>query len=114
MPSYFLAYSTLKNKKSAGQIEYTIDNIYYLNRDEVKLITLEHFNHIANKNYESIYALMKNPLLFEEELVIRKELTNNHFDISAIIIVDKIIEKKIEVQLHSEIFEDVREDIIIL
>ncbi len=115
IPSYFLPYSTLKNKKTAGQIEYKKDNIYYLNRDETKLISLAHFNHLANTNYHNIYELMKNPPRFEDELSIRNKITTNLFDLSCIIILDTISNnKKIEIILNSHVFDDVKEEIIIL
>ncbi len=112
IPSYFLPYSTLKNKKGAGQIEYEIDNIYYLNRDETKLLTLEYFNKIANTKYNCIYDLMKTPPLFEDELKIRDTIVKSAFDLSSVIILEKIPEKKIEISLNSEVFDDVREVII--
>lgn len=114
IPSYFLPYSTLKNKKTSGQIEYTINNVYYLNRDETKFITLEYFNLLANTNYQNIYELIKSPPLFQEELSVRNTIVSNSFDISCIVVVDKIIDGKIEVELHSQIFDDIKEDIIIL
>lgn len=114
IPSYFLPYSTLKNKKTSGQIEYEIDGIHYLNRDETKFITLEYFNNLANKNYTNISTLNQNPPLFEEELSIREKITQYNFDISCIVIVDSVPKGKIEIILNSEIFDDVKENIIVL
>ena len=114
VPSYFLPYSTLKNKKTSGHIEYEINNIHYLNRDETKLISLVHFNHLADTNYQNIYELIQNPPLFEEELSIRNKIVTNQFDLSCIIVLDTIINKKIEIILNSHVFDDVKEDIIIL
>jgi len=112
VPSYFLAYSTLKNKKTSGQIEYTLNNISYLNRDETKFITLEYFNYLAKTDFKNIYDVIKNPLIFENEIRIRNLISKSSFDISCIIIVDVIPEKKIEILLQSEIFDDVREVIM--
>lgn len=112
IPSYFLGYSTLKNKKTSGQIEYTLNNISYLNRDETKLITLEYFNFLGKTNFQNIYELTKNPLLFEKEIEIRNLISKSFFDISCIVIVDTIPKGKIEISLQSEIFDDVREIII--
>ncbi len=114
IPSYFLPYSTLKNKKTAGQIEYTINNISYLNRDETKFITLEYYNFLANTHYQNIYELVKNPPLFKEELSIRNKIVSTPFDISCIVVLDTVIDGKIEVVLNSHVFDDIKEDIIIL
>jgi len=113
-PSYFLAYSTLNNNKTAGQIEFDVSNIYYHNRDETKFITLEYFNVITNKSFESIYDLIKNPISFDEEIEIRRLITKNTFDLSCIVIVESIPTSKVEIQLNSKIFEDVKEHIILI
>ncbi len=113
IPSYFLCYSTLKNKRTAGRIEKSIKNIHYLNRDEVKIISLEYFNTIANTNYTSIYELIYNPLNFEAEVSLRNQLTQNPYDLSCIIVIEKILDEKIEVSCNSKVFEDVKETIIV-
>jgi len=113
IPSYFLCYSTLKNKRTAGRIEKSIQNIHYLNRDEVKIISLEYFNTIANTNYTSIYELIYNPLNFEAEVSLRNQLTQNPYDLSCIIVIEKILDEKIEVSCNSKVFEDVKETIIV-
>lgn len=110
VPSYFLCYSTLKNSKTNGRVEKVIQNIGYLNRDEVKIISLEYFNTIANTNYKSVYELIYKPLKFEHEQKLRLELTkNNFYDLSTIIVLEKIPENKIEISLQTKIFEDVKE-----
>ena len=112
IPSYFLAYSTLGNKKTAGTIEYIIDGIGYLNRDEVKLIDLEFFNRITQMDYRSVFELVWSPPAFELELVLRKKITNNPYDVSCIVVVESLPREKIEITLLSEVFHDVREKIV--
>ena len=112
IPSYFLPYSTLKNKKTAGIIEYTIENISYLNRDEVKVISLSSFNILANQNFKTIYELMYHKLSFEEELKIREKILNNPFDLSCVIILENTPTSKIEISLDSMVFDDIKEKII--
>ncbi len=112
IPSYFLCYSTLKNKKTQGKIEKSINNIHYLNRDEVKLITLDTFNTLANTEYKNIYELIYNPPLFNKELEIRNLLTQNPYDLSTIIILEQIINGKIEIYCDGKVFEDIKETII--
>lgn len=112
IPSYFIAYSTLNSKKTEGQIEYQISNIYYLNKDQVKLITLDYFNILTGKKFANIYELNKHPIDFIEEVKMRNTMTNNFFDLSCIIVVENIPTSKIKIQLDSKIFEDVKEEII--
>ena len=108
--SYFLCYSTLKNKKTSGRIEKEINNINYFNRDEVKIISLEYFNYLSKSNYKSVLELIYNPLLFNEELKIRDKITSNsHYDLSIIIILDIIPKDKIDISCNSEVFDDVKE-----
>jgi len=112
IPSYFLCYSTLRNQKTTGRIEKTIKDIHYLNRDEVKLLSLETFNTLADTNFKNLYELIYNPLQFEAELSVRNKLIQNPYDLSCIVIIEKIIEGKVEIICNSKVFEDVQEKII--
>ncbi|MCK5294448.1 MAG: epoxyqueuosine reductase QueH [Arcobacteraceae bacterium] len=111
--SYFLPYSTLKNKKTNGRVEYTINNISYLNRDEVKIIDLNYFNNLSNKSYKTIQELNYNPLKFEDELILRKKLINSEYDLSCIFVLEDIPNTKVEINLDSKVYDDVREKIIL-
>jgi predicted adenine nucleotide alpha hydrolase (AANH) superfamily ATPase len=112
IPSYFLCYSTLKNNHTNGRIEYSIDNIHYLNRDEVKIITIDRFHQLSNSNYTNVMDLYNSPLSFEEELQTRNKITNNPFDLSCIIVVDSIGDGKYEISLNAKVYDDVKEKII--
>jgi predicted adenine nucleotide alpha hydrolase (AANH) superfamily ATPase len=110
IPSYFLCYSTLKNKKSSGRVEKTINDIAYFNRDEIKLISLKSFNTLANKEYKSIIELVYNPLTFDEELTLRDKVTlNNRYDLSTIIVLEEIPQTKLLIFCDSKIYDDVKE-----
>ncbi len=112
IPSYFLCYSTINRTNTNGRIEYCKDGINYLNRDEVKLLDLDTFNTLANSDYANVKELMYNPLKFEEELEVRNKIANNAYDLSAVIIVDTIIDGKYEIQLDAQTYEDIKEEII--
>ena len=114
IPSYFLCYSTLRTKKISGSIDYTYNNIHFLNKDEVKILSLTQFNILANTNYENIHSLIFNPLRFSHEIELRKNLVSNEFDLSCIIILDEIPTSKIEIFLDSKFYDDVRERVIYL
>lgn len=114
IPSYFLCYSTLKNNKTNGRVEYVIENIYYMNRDEVKLLTIDTFNTLANTDYKNIMELYNSPLCFEDELELRNKITNNPFDLSSIIILNSIDEGKYEITLNAKVYDDVKEKILVI
>ncbi|BFU78048.1 epoxyqueuosine reductase QueH [Arcobacter sp. 15-2] len=110
VPSYFLFYSTLKGKKSIGRVERVIKNVGYFNRDELKIISLDTFNQLANTNYTTVLELVYNPLSFDDELKLRAKITqNNHFDLSTIIILKEIPDAKVSVFSDFKIYDDVKE-----
>ncbi|MGB5867256.1 MAG: epoxyqueuosine reductase QueH [Arcobacteraceae bacterium] len=113
VPSYFLCYSTLKSNKSTGRVEKIINNIGYFNRDEIKFISLNTFNNLANTDYKSVLELVYNPLTFKEELKVRDNLTlNNSYDLSTIIVLQAIPEEKVSIFCDSKIYDDVKEVLI--
>jgi len=114
LPSYILCYSTLNKEKASARVEFVQEGIHYLNKDEIKLIELSFFNTLCSTNYLSVKELLKAPLLFEEELRLRQKLTQNAYDLSTIIVVDKVPNNtKFDIQLNSSVFEDVKETILL-
>lgn len=114
IPSYFLPYSTLQNNKMNGRIEYTINKIHYLNRNEVKVIDINTFNFLANTEYKTTTELLYNPLQFEDELNVRNKILNSPYDLSCVVVIDEIIDGKFEIFLDSKTYDDVREKIVLL
>jgi len=114
LTAYALSYSTLPRKKAQGKIEFSIDNLHYLNREEIKFITLKSFNEIAKTDYNTIEELIYNPLTFKKELNIRKFLLDSDYDLTPIIVIDEIITSKLTIKLNAKTYEDVREKLIIL
>lgn len=112
VPSYFLCYSTLQKGKMKGKIEYEKNDIAYLNKDEVKVLTVDMFNDISRFNYRNTKDLLYNPPTFQAELNIRADISKNPYGLSAIIVVDTLIDGKYEINLNSKIYEDVKEIII--
>jgi len=111
-PSLILCYSTLQNGKMNGRIEYSQEDIYYLNRAEVKVLSIQTFNDLAKTSFKSVSHLLKSPLLFEEELAIRNKITNNPYDLSTIIVLDEILDEKYEIELNAKTYEDIEEKIL--
>ncbi len=109
IPAHFLPYSTLKGDYSRGKIDYAIDQVHYMSRDEVRFVSLEHYNHLCGTDYESVQSLIFSPPFFETELKVRHLLESGFFSLSAILIVDEIPDKKIEILCQSKVYSDVRE-----
>lgn len=112
--SYALVYSTLPRKKAQGRIEFSAHEIHYFNRDEIKFITLEFFNKYNNTNYKNIKELVYKPLSYEKEILFRKELTDQEYDLSPILVVSKIPQSKLTLELHAEVYEDTKEKLIVI
>ncbi|WP_122893824.1 epoxyqueuosine reductase QueH [Arcobacter peruensis] len=112
VPSYILPYSMINRNKTNGRIEYEKDGINYLNRDELKIISIEKFNALANTNYKNVKELMYLPPSFDEELQVRSKILKSAFNLSSIIVLDEIIDAKYELELNAETYDDVREEIV--
>ncbi|MBN2824172.1 MAG: epoxyqueuosine reductase QueH [Campylobacterales bacterium] len=110
--SHFLPYSTIRGEYSRGKIEYTINDVHYFNRDEVKFITLAYYNTLAQRNYLSIVELCFNPPTFEEELAIRNQISKTPYDLGAIIVVQTLPQTKLEIVCRSKVYEDMQEKLI--
>ena len=110
--SYFLPYSSIKGKYTRGKIEYNIDNLHYMNRDEIRFISLDRYNSLASTEYKSTKELIFSPPRFETDKLIRDKLEPFGFSVSSIIVVDTIPDKKIEILLDAKLYFDVREILI--
>jgi len=113
-PAYALCYSTLPRKRAQGRIETTIEEISYMNREEVRFITLAHFNTLTTCNYQKVSELIFDPPSFDEELQIRNRIITNQFDLSPIIVIQEIPQTKITLELDAKVYEDTKERLYIL
>ncbi len=111
-PSYIFPYSLINRGKTNGRIEYKKDEINYLNRDEVKIISIKKYNELSNTNYANVKELMYNPPLFDEEISIRQRIIKSPYDLSTIIVLDEILDEKYEIFINAQTYDDVREEII--
>lgn len=114
IPSYPLFYSTINRTQTQGSIEFCIGNQHFLNREEVRFITLETFNSLTNSSCRSTQELMFNPLSIGTEISLRSRLTGSAFNTSAIIIVDEIPTDKITLVLETKTYDDTREQLVII
>jgi len=109
IPAHFLPYSTLKSEYTRGKVDVQVGDLHYMNRDEVKFITLDTYNKLTQNHYESIYQLIYSSPSFEKEITARNKLILNSYDLSVILVVEVIPTQKVEILYKSHIYEDVRE-----
>lgn len=114
VPSYPLVYSTINRTQAQGTIDFEIDGQFFLNREEVRFITLDTFNALTSSTYQNTQELMFNAPLIETEITLRSRLTDSPFNTSAIIVVDEIPSSKITLALETKTYEDTREKLICL
>lgn len=112
--AHALFYSTLPRKKAQGRVEFLHKNVGYFNREEIKFVTLKHFNSQCNLDYKNIKELLFNPPSFEKELKFRDTLTDTSYNLSPIIVVNEIPQTKLTVELDAKTYEDTREKLMIL
>lgn len=111
--AYALSYSTLPRKKANGKIEFENGGVHYFNREEIKFITLEFFNTTCKTDYKSVKELIFNPPSFEIEAKLRMQITGI-YNLSPIIVVTFIPEKKLNIFLDAKSYEDTKEKLILI
>jgi len=109
VPAHFLPYSTLKGEYTRGKFAYATGELHHLNRDEVKCITLTHYNSLAGTEYPHVTALIFSPPSFEKEVTLRMALGLDAYDLSTLIVLEEIPSVKIELYLQSTTYSDVKE-----
>ncbi|NKQ40692.1 MAG: epoxyqueuosine reductase QueH [Sulfurovum sp.] len=112
IPAHFLPYSTLKKEYSRGRIEYTINNLHHMSRDEIKFISLDYYNKLTNNTYKNTRDLIFNPPSFDKESTLRGSLMQMPYNLSVIVVIDVIPETKIELFLKTETYNDMIEKLI--
>jgi hypothetical protein len=114
IPAYSLCYSMLDRKKADGRIEFEDKRIHYFNRDEIKFIELNYFNELSSSDYKNIKELIFNPPTFDEELNIRRLIEPNPYSLSAIIIVECILDAKLSITLDATTYQDTKEKLLLI
>lgn len=114
IPAYPLFYSTINRNSTNGTIDFEIEGQFFLNREEVRFITIETFNALTRLNFVNTQELMFNAPALETETTVRTKLTQSPFNTSAIIVVDTIPTSKITLLLETKTYDDTREKLIII
>jgi len=113
LDAHALIYSTLPRKKANGRIEYKIDRLSFMNREEVKFMSLEEFNVLAKSSFKTVKEMIFNPLSVERETQVRQSICHSPYDLSPVFIVDTLNEGKIDIYLDAKTYEDSREYLIL-
>lgn len=113
VPSHPLFYSTISRASTEGKIEFEVNGQYFLNREEVRFITLDTFNALTSSAYESTRRLMFEAPPVETEISLRTLLLGSPYDTSAVIVVDSIPTAKVSLLLDTKTYTDTREKLII-
>ncbi len=111
--AHALVYSTLPRKKANGRIEYSSDELHFLNREEIRFVLLKDFNRLTQSSFNCVKELIFNPLSVQRELDLRHKLSNSAYDLSPIFVVDELKEGKIEIYLDAKSYEDSREYLVL-
>ncbi len=112
LPAAALAYSILPRGRAQGRIEYTAGPLHCMNRDDVKLVTLETFNAAAKSRYASVRELLFSPLPFDEEVAVRQRLLPGLYDLTPLVVVDTVPEGKFTLLLDAKTYEDTRDRLV--
>jgi hypothetical protein len=112
LPSYPLFYSTINRSSTNGTIDFEIEGQFFLNREEVRFITIDTFNNLTHLNYANTQELIFNAPTIETEITLRSQLTQSPFNTCAIIVVDDIPTSKITLLLETKTYDDTREKIV--
>ncbi len=112
IPSYPLIYSTINRTRTEGKIDFELEGQFFLNREEVRFITIDTFNALTSLSYKNTRELMYNAPAIEIETALRTQLTGTSFNTSAVIVVDEIPTTKITLTLETKTYDDTREKLI--
>lgn len=105
-------YSTINRSSTEGKIDFEINGQFFLNREEVRFISLDTFNSLTSSTYKNTKELMFNAPSIETEIALRSRLTDSTFNTSAIIVVDEIPTSKTTLLLETKTYDDTREKLI--
>jgi hypothetical protein len=108
-----LGYSVLKRKFTKFKIKEKIKDVYFANRESIKIISLRVFNELLESNYTNIQDIIDNPPSFNDELSMRNKIISNLYSLSPIIVLKDIDENaNFKLYLDAQTYEDTREILV--
>jgi len=112
--AHALYYSVITRKRAQGKVDFTSSNISYFNREEIRFITLKHFNKLSGCNFLDMNDLIFNQPNIDIELKVRDSLGSSNYDLSPIIVLQEIPIGKLTIELDAKTYEDNKEKLIII
>ncbi|QCI27426.1 epoxyqueuosine reductase QueH [Caminibacter pacificus] len=109
--NYVLFYSYL-DRPQRVRIEFEKNGIGYANRAQVIFVKVSKINEILNKRYDNVSEIYKKPITIQEELEVRKNITETEFNLSPIIVLDEFEEVRYDIDINSKIYSDNKEILI--
>jgi len=110
-PSYITLFSLLRRDYAKARVEFEADGVAYANRDEIRVIDLQKLNSILGTGFKSVKELYFQGLSFAQELSLRQSVGLGEFDLSPLVVLDKI-PSKFEIYIHAATYKDIREKIV--
>ncbi|TKX31222.1 epoxyqueuosine reductase QueH [Campylobacter estrildidarum] len=115
--SYILFYSHFKNHYTRFSLDENNlnqnlkDGFYKSTKDEMLFVEFKKFNSYFKNKWKNFEDFLKNPLRVEEEIKWRNKFFGA-YDLSPIIILEKIFPARYEISAKSEIYYDTKEILI--
>ncbi|BBG66259.1 diacylglucosamine hydrolase like [Hydrogenimonas sp.] len=114
LPSYILPYSVLKRGYCKGRVQYAENGIALLNREEIRLMTLERYNAESKSSYGSVKELIYSPPAEETDMKVREAAGLSRWDLSPLIVLETLPQSGVEIFIDSESHTDVREKLVVM
>jgi len=112
VPSYIVSYSLLRRNYAKAKVEFAEDGVGYANRDEIRVIDLKKFNDLTKSSFLRVEELYFQGVDPDVELRLRAALGMDLYDLSPLIVLDKI-PTKFELYIEAATYKDVREKLLI-
>ena len=111
VPSYISGYSLLRRDFAKARVEFVHEGVGYANRDEIRVVTLKKLNSLVKTPFSDMKELYFKGLDFECEMRVRRALGFGEYDLSPLIVLDKI-PSKFEVYIFAKTYKDTKEKLI--
>ncbi|TBR81274.1 diacylglucosamine hydrolase like protein [Campylobacter novaezeelandiae] len=111
--SYILFYSHFKNSYTKFSLEKDYEQVYMSFKDEINFWDFNYFNALLKNKFKDFNELLNKPLKIKQEISLRQRLLGT-YNLSPIVILDKITKGRYEILAQSEIYFDTREKIILI
>lgn len=107
---HILFYSHFKNAYTRFTMPPNQKHNYQSHKDELVLWDFEYFNALCKNKFKDFESFLKKPLSIAQEIKLRQKIFGN-YNLSPVIICEKLPENRVEVSAKSEIYFDVLEKI---